>query len=271
MGRIEDAGIEDARTSMAITFDGTFEGFLCIVYAYYYDKILPESIQTDSYQQTLDTEEFYITTDNTKAMKVQLAIREKISHHAEDYLTYAFLSGAIEDDSQYMNMFHYILLGFKVGARVDDHLQQDYVLGVHKMARNVGREAHLLCGFSRFAKTDNDIYYCDISPRNNVLPILAEHFSDRMISQAWVIHDKKRNQAAIYNGQGYIICDVPKGVNVDFGDDEDKIRNLWGTFFKHLSIKERENKKLQRGMLPLYFRKHMTEFQLVSVTNQLDL
>lgn len=33
------------------------------------------------------------------------------------------------------------------------------------------------------------------------------------------------------------------------------------SFFENIAVKERENKKLQTGNLPLRFREHMTEFE----------
>jgi len=243
---------------LAVVFDGSLEGFLCVVYAHYYEQITPLSIQREGqYQNTLYAEEYFISTDFEKAARVQRGIRKKISHQAEDYISYAFLS---EDDSCYMEIFKYLLLGFKLGKSVDCYLQEDCVLKVHKLARYVGREVHLLSGFSRFAETKQGVFYCSISPVNNVLPVLAEHFSDRMMNQAWVIHDKKRKLAAVYNGEHYAIGSVPDGANFEYKDKELQVQDLWRTFFNSVSIKERENKKLQRNLLPLYFRKSMLEF-----------
>ena len=243
---------------LAVVFDGTIEGFLCIVFAHFYDKLIPAFIQVEGqYQNALFAEEFYVPTDYDKAEKVRHGIRKKISPQAENYLSYAFLS---ENEDCYMDLFRYLLLGFKIGRSVDSYLQLDYVLAVHKMARYVGREAHLLNGFSRFAETKQGVFYCEISPVNNVLHILAEHFSDRMMNQAWISHDKKRDQAAVYNGEYYVIGKVPKAAKIEYNDKEVQIQNLWHAFFSSVSIKERENKKLQRNLLPLYFRKSMLEF-----------
>jgi len=247
------------RKQLAVTFDGSFEGFLCVVYAYYYDGIMPLHIQdADNYQQALDVEEYYVSTDFDKAMRVQSGIREKISTQAEDHLFYASLT---EGNDKFMDMFRYVVLGFKTGSTVDNHLQQDYVLGVHKRARYVAGEAHLLTGFCRFAETKQGVFYGAVTPVNNVLSILAQHFADRMMNQAWIIHDKKRHKAAVYDGNEYIIGDVPQSVQVDFCDDEKQIQDLWGTFFNAVTIKERINKSLQRNNLPLRYRGNMLEFQ----------
>ncbi|MCL2217324.1 MAG: TIGR03915 family putative DNA repair protein [Defluviitaleaceae bacterium] len=250
--------VGEAHREAAVLFDGSFDGFLSVIYAVYYEKIMPLSIQVEAQAQlSLDFEPYTISTDNEKSAKVLKAIREKISEEASVSVYYAFLAA---EDSRFMAILHFIRLGFKIGHMVSSHLQEDYVREVIRMERYVGREAHLLYGFCRFAETRQGAYYCPVTPKNDVLPLLANHFSQRLMNQAWVIHDKKRGQAAIYDGNSYIIAEVPKDAEVLYADGEDETQELWVTFFNTLAIETRKNKKLQRQMLPLYFRGNMTEF-----------
>ncbi|MCL2361110.1 MAG: TIGR03915 family putative DNA repair protein [Defluviitaleaceae bacterium] len=250
------------RRDVSILFDGSFEGFLCVLYAYFYDGVSPLIIQEDdNHQPTLDTEEYFCITDYDKAEKVHQAVNKKISPTAGHHLGNAFLA---DREDRYMTLFQYLLLGFKVGSRIDDSLQQDCVLRTHKLSRQVGREAHLLTGFSRFEETQGGIFYCPLEPNNYVLPILAEHFSDRMMNQSWIIHDKARGKAAVYNGMEYVIADVPRSAQVTHTENEARIQDLWLTFFDSVNIKERVNPKVQRNLIPYYFRKSMTEFKLRS-------
>jgi probable DNA metabolism protein len=93
-----------------------------------------------------------------------------------------------------------------------------------------------------------------------VLGLLAEHFRERFMNHAWVIHDKRRGLAAIYDGNEYIIESAPKEAGVDFTDEEGLVQELWKSFYTTIGIKERRNDKLRRQLLPLYFRGNMTEF-----------
>lgn len=264
------------------TFDGSFDGFLCVVYAYYYDKINPILIQPkDEAQLTLECEVYDIKTEPDKTARVLNGISEKISGEASARIYYAFLS--CERD-RYMTIFNYIRLGFKLGHMIDSHLQEDCVRAVHKMYSHVGREAHLLHGFSRFEEIilpanqacgtsffslntlktqdqDRTIFYCVITPKNNALPLLVHHFCQRFMNQRWIIHDKNRNQAAIYNGETAILTNVPKDFAITHAPHEKQTQDMWAAFFKALTIKERINPKVQRQLLPLYFRKNMTEFK----------
>jgi probable DNA metabolism protein len=249
----------ERRKELDILFDGSFEGFLCVVYAYYYEGILPLSIQTkDEYQPSITQEEFFIVTDEERALKVQKAIGKKISHDAAHRINYAFLADAPD---RFINMLRYIVFGFKVGFTIENYMNHDFVLRVHKLSREVGREGHKLVGFCRFAETDQGIYYCAVTPINYVLPILAEHFAERMINQSWIIHDKKHNKAVVYNGYEYAFVEVnADSVTPTFAGNESHIQNLWVTYFNTLAIEARKNPKLHRQMLPIKYRGNMVEF-----------
>ena len=43
--------------------------------------------------------------------------------------------------------------------------------------------------------------------------------------------------------------------------DRRSVYDLWKDFFNTIGIKERENYQCQRNLMPLWYRKHMTEFQ----------
>lgn len=47
----------------------------------------------------------------------------------------------------------------------------------------------------------------------------------------------------------------------ELNETEEEYSDLWKVFFENIAVKERENKKLQTGNLPLRFRGHMTEFE----------
>ena len=243
---------------MIVLFDGSLYGFFSVVFACYYEKISPLDIQLDSAITLGET--LTIETNYDHAKRVSSAIQNKISEEAAEYVYLAFLS--FEPD-RFMALLAYIKLGFKHGQMVDSHLQEACVLRVHKLSGHVKREAHLLRGFCRFAETKQGVFYCEITPTNDVLPILVSHFTQRFISQAWIIHDKTRCQAAIYDGKECIITAAPHDAAVEFAQGEEETQDLWVAFFKALTIDARKNYKLQRQMMPLHFRKNMTEFRKV--------
>ncbi len=251
--------VQPSPSPRSVTFDGSFEGFLCVVYSFYYEKIIPLHIQPEhEYQEALDAPVHNVATDSAKAERVLGGITKKISGEAAEKIFYACLSG---EDDVFMDIFRYTVLGFKVGALVDSYLQTDYVRRVHTLHKRVGHETHMLTGFCRFQETTQGAYYCAVTPKNHVLCLLAEHFADRFKSQIWVIHDKKHGLAAVYNGKEYIIREAPAGAAVDLTAGEKQIQALWKAFFDTIAIEERASYKRQRQHVALYFRKNMTEFK----------
>ena len=256
---------------MILTFDGSFQGFMSLIHAHYYQKLDPVLIQTENTAQlTLDSTPRHILTDLTHAATVEKAILHKVSPEALLRVKYALLS---DKPDKFMSIFKYVQLAFQVGHMVDSHLQTPCVQQTHDLARHVGREAHLLNGFCRFQEVvphspDNQvstnthtILYAVITPKNNVLALVADHFTQRLKNHIWVIHDKSRHQAAIYNGDSYTLVHVPIHTQFALAPEEAEIQTMWKAFFKSLTIEARRNPKVQRQLLPLYFRKNMVEFQ----------
>ena len=50
-----------------------------------------------------------------------------------------------------------------------------------------------------------------------------------------------------------------KSPEIEWSDEEKEYSELWKTFHKSISIKERENRKLQQSNLPKYYWKHLVE------------
>jgi probable DNA metabolism protein len=238
-------------------FDGSFEGFMCAIHAMYHERLDFLDFCEEEHQLSLGAFAWGIGTDLGKAARVIEAIGKKVSTQALSICYNCFLSG---DENRLRHLASYIKLGFKLGKDVDLHLQNPEVSEVHRLARRTAGEAHKLTGFCRFSKTSDGVFYCSISPENNVLPILANHFADRLSSQQWVLHDARRKLAAIYDGKEVAFFLAPQKAGHALGKDEEQFRGLWRAFFEAIAVEGRKNPKLQANMLPLRYRGHMTEF-----------
>lgn len=153
----------------------------------------------------------------------------------------------------------------KTPVRIMEHLGNPCVEKVFELNRNVGQEAHLLTGFLRFRELGSGILFAQITPKNNVIPILGNHFQLRFPLENWVIYDKNRELAAVHeSGKRWIIAGtegMDTGTLEKYSDKEEEIQRLWRGFCHAVSIEERKNPKCQRTNLPLWYRKNMTEFQ----------
>ena len=92
----------------------------------------------------------------------------------------------------------------------------------------------------------------------------AEHFADRMPSENWMIVDDKRRMAVVHPRDGeYCVRNHTEEEFVTLCREyrqEDLYTDLWKSFFRAVSIKERENPVCQRNLFPKWKRKNAVEF-----------
>lgn len=204
----------------------------------------------------------HIDADHDKAAKVIRSIQKKISS-ATWHMVYrcAMASGSEKLDI----IYRFLLYGFSYGNRAIQMFQEASVAAFFALDRRVKNEAHHYREFIRFSSFPGDVLVSHISPRSDVLTLTAPYFADRLPSEYWIIIDDTRNTAAVHpkDGDFYITQLDPEEfarLNVP-GQEEDPYPELWKGFFRSVSMKARENYRCQRGFLPLWMRKHMTEFE----------
>lgn len=238
-------------------YDGSFDGLLTSIYeAYYRDEKPQEIVTEEDFQHNMFTNPIYITTDLQKAEKVYNAIRDKISNTALENVFYVFLS-ELEERGNWI--YHYLRLGWKIGWKIDYYLSDNRVLSVHNIADKVKRERHRMLGLIRFRQLRNGLYYAPIETDYNIVGLVAPHFSKRMADQDWMIHDVKRNLAAIFNQQEWVITSVESMQELPVTDQELLYQQLWKNYFENIAIEDRKNSQLQKRNMPARYWKFLTE------------
>lgn len=239
-----------------IVYDGSFDGLLTAIYNIYYYPLKPQKITTSvNLQQSLLDDYYYMETDLEKARKVYLSIK-KISPETLENAYCVYLSNSIDSG---IIILEYIKLGFQVGARVNEMLADDRVLNVTKICQKVMLEKHRFCGFVRFRLLEGGIYYASIEPDNNIVELLAPHFADRFAMQKWMIHDTKRNLAAVYNLQDWYVTEFDFDGIPALDKEQLRYEELWKTFYDNIAIAARVNPKLQKGLMPKRYWKNILE------------
>lgn len=213
------------------------------------------------YQQSLFDEYIHVDADTEKTEKVVRSIKKQISMQAYVYVFYASLS-AEEDALQ--AIYNFLRVGFAVGQQVCSMYTNPHVMRMMELKRRVGNEGHYFREFARFTSLDNKIYVCHIEPKNNVVMLVGEHFADRMPSEHWMIIDDRRKLAVVHpkdedNYLRYLTAEEFSALS-QTESYEDQYTDMWRSFFKAISIKERENIACQRNMFPIWMRKHAVEF-----------
>lgn len=242
---------------MYYVYDGSFEGLLTAIFESYYRKQQPARILCNSnLQHNLLEENIYILTDEEKASRVYNSIRDKISPEALKNVYYTYLS---EQEDAGTWIYDYIRFGYKVGHKIDLYLTDDRVQNIHKTRKKVSFEAHRMLGLLRFKQINTDTYYAPISPDNNIVTLLAPHFSERLPDQNWVIHDTKRNIAAIFDKIEWYVTNININQFDIFYAGNDPYEQLWKQYFASIAIKNRINPKLQRQHMPARYWLYLVE------------
>jgi len=243
---------------MIYVTDGTFEGILTAVFEAYKNKEEPEAITLGSvYQLALGMAVRDIATDMEKSGRVWRGVQSKISEKTLEELYRAYLS---EHPQVGLFIYRYIKLGLKLGRKVEGYLQHPDVQAVHDLSRRVANEAHLFLGILRFRKLKNGIFYACYEPDNNITQLIAGHFAGRLSDQAWIIHDRKRDIMALYNGEEVVFATGLPPFAGEVCDEE--YETLWKKYFSAIAIESRKNPKLQRSFMPVKYWKNIIEKQL---------
>ena len=236
-------------------YDGSFDGLLTVIYIAYNDR---ESntlrISAKAEQLILALDDIHVITDFSKARRVEKSICDKLSYNFLNSIRTCFLSCDKNKDTV---IVHTVYKALKQGEEIL-HSLDEHAFYVNKLVKQVLNERHRYLGVLRFKEVKDGTMFSTIEPKNNVLPILLSHFINRMKREKFAIYDKKRKMIAYYDTKKVKIFFV-KSLEIEWSDEEIEYSELWKTFHKSISIKERENKKLQQSNLPKYYWKHLIE------------
>lgn len=236
-------------------YDGSFDGLLTVIFIAYKDRKNNElRIIVKTGQLLLGLDDINVITNFFKARRVEKAICDKLSQNFLNNIQTCFLSC---DKNKDIVIVHTVYKALKQGKEILNSLDE-HAFYVNKLVKQVLNERHRYLGVLRFKEVKDGTMFSTIEPKNNVLPILLSHFINRMKKEKFVIYDKKRKMIAYYDTKKVEIFFV-KSLEIEWSDEEIEYSELWKTFHKSISIKERENKKLQQSNLPKYYWKYLIE------------
>jgi len=203
----------------------------------------------------------HVDYDPGKADSVMDAIIRKISPYF--YHQIAYPCGACEVDTL-DTIYRMVVLGFKVGPAALDMYQYREVARFKEISIRYGREANSFYEFVRFHEIGSSVYVAHIEPKSHVLIPVANHFSDRMPSEHWMIIDDVHREAVVHpiNEQFYLLnlSDEEFERLLQTESVNDSFTKLWQNYFNTIAIKERANRRCQMNHFPLWKRTHVVEF-----------
>lgn len=215
-------------------------------------------------QQEMFCRYFEVREDEKKANSVRKMIWKYMGEEAYLAIGKALLS---DDREKGTAVLHVMLEARKLSDayQIMGHLSHPAVRKVFELSRNVDREMHAWKGFLRFQEMEKGFLYAEFSPKNMVLPGIADHFADRFPMEDFVIYDNTHSSFLLHprKKQWLIVTDEEKKWEIPgaYSEKEKEWQRLWKTFNESATIRERENRKLQQINMPLRYRKKMTEMQ----------
>ncbi|MGA8854429.1 MAG: TIGR03915 family putative DNA repair protein [Christiangramia sp.] len=249
----------------ALTYDGSFKGFLTCIFTAYEQKLnVVEIVPDGEDQKQLFSKIHNIITDAVKAQRVLNGIKKKISSNSFTRVKLAFLSEVPGIELKIYQMLQYI---FNRKVKVEHDYSDPTILYIANIAKQVSREKHRMEAFVRFRLTKDDIYFAIIEPDFNVLPLITKHFKSRYADQKWLIYDIKRKIGVHYdlNKTEFVSLELPEDIGVlganpeYFEQGEIYFQRLWKEYFDSTNIKSRVNMRLHVQHVPKRYWKYLSE------------
>lgn len=268
---------------LVYTFDLTLDGVLSAVFDAYFRHQQPDMLIGEGEQMPLFCEETWqVVTTEEKASRVWAGLEKHVSKEALKLLMVSWQS---EEKTLSTPLFHYIYKVFGTkGASIERNFSDPDVLYVTNTARRVMHEQLRMKQFIRFQKAKDGTYLAVVSPDNDVLPLITDHFQDRFNDQPWLIYDARRRYGYYYDASPQQGRMEGSPIRVTFEDEnslpfdlsngkldeavlsenDQLFQDLWRTYFKAVCIKERMNPKKQLSDMPRRYWKYMTELMVNS-------
>ncbi|MGV8096192.1 MAG: TIGR03915 family putative DNA repair protein [Mangrovibacterium sp.] len=249
-----------------IIYDGSFEGFLTVIFECYARKIIPVDIcREKAFQENLFIGKLYIPCDEQKADRVWKALKAKLHRNNKNMPFFAFLS---EEPDIEMKLYRFIRRMFDSKKSIETDYGDQDVLELRKIERKVMQEAMRIQQFVRFQETRDGLFFAPIEPAYNVLPFTTHHFRTRFADQKWLIYDMKRDYGFFYDLSHThevvltekLFSPLNGKVPVHLAKEEERIyQALWKDYFNQITIKERKNLRMQRQHMPQRYWKFLPE------------
>ncbi len=140
----------------------------------------------------------------------------------------------------------------------DDPTHPD-VEPLHRLARAVMNERHLMVQFLRFEHVENGLWIAQCNPKASVVPLLMDWFCARFNTQSFIIYDETHRLAGVYGGHAWHLVRT-EGLTVpDQASDERVMQAAWKRFYRTVSIDARYNPELRRQFMPKRLWKNILE------------
>lgn len=249
-----------------LVYDGSFEGFLTVIFECYARKIIPVDICSEqAFRGNLFSGMIDIPRDQQKADRVWKALKMKLHPNNKNMPFFAFLS---EDPGIEMKLYRFIRRMFDSKRSIETDYGDQDVLGLRKIERRVMQEAVRIHQFVRFQETRDGLFFAPVEPAYNVLPFAMHHFKTRFADQKWLIYDIRRDYGFFYDLHRMhevvltekLFSSLNGRIQDHLAKEEERVyQTLWKDYFNQITIRERKNLRMQRQHMPQRYWKFLPE------------
>jgi probable DNA metabolism protein len=247
-----------------LTYDGTFNGFLTCIFSCFEQHIKhPIITPNQNFENELFGTPELVITEKKKAERVWKGLNQYLGSAGQNMIYRTFLSELHGIENIMLNVINYT---FSAKKNILTDYSDNDVLTLSKTAQKVNREKHRMEAFVRFQLTKDGIYFANVSPDFNVLPLIKTHFTNRYADQKWIIYDLKRHYGLFYDLNSTETITINFDSNTPkkelFTAEEAAYETLWKTYFKSTNIEERVNMALHIKHVPKRYWKYLSEKHL---------
>lgn len=232
-----------------LIYDGSFNGFLTVIYNAFDKKTNVIDIQKNHIaQRGLFSATETVFTKMDKARKVWKGLQNK-NRSAIENIYFAFLS---ETNGIELVLYRYIKKLFSATDTLHLNFTTEAIARIAHLAKAVRKEKHRTEAFIRFQLTQDQLHFANISPEFDVLPLITKHFRSRCANQQWLIYDMRRKYGVHYNLKKTEIISLNLNGMYDnviqegnvFSGQYHNFEDLYNDYFKKTDIRARINAKL---------------------------
>lgn len=237
---------------MVYLFDGTENGFFSACLVAFKDVFA--LVTSKQIQLPLGQEPVFISTNEQKAEKAKM----RLLQFDKGILEELSLLLRHEDSDCEQTAFLYLRAVAKAKRPVRSQLQNPDIFHAIEYLKKIRYEIHRFHGFIRFTETASGALYAPFSPDHDICDLLLPHFKARLPKYPFVLHDIKRQKAAVYDGE-HCFCAPLEKADILLSANEENWQLLWKEYYQAVNIPSRERLRQMRGYMPVRYWKFMPE------------
>lgn len=242
------------RGILIFAYDGSFEGFLSLVFDSFSMKTVPADIVIFDDTEPSLLKMHYVETKPEHARRVLNGIETKLGHTVLNMVEKAFL---FDEEGKENKILCFIRKAFAEGRNIGSKIGDKDVNPVYKMCVSVNNEAEHWRQFTRFSDS-NGTLVAVIHPKHFVLPLIKPFFCARIKNEHFMIFDSEHGAALIHTPERTAIIPVE---SLDFTDssEDNFYSSLWKNYYRHIAIASRYNPICRRTHMPKRFWQYLPE------------